>query len=79
MVDRTKPYRNELVISILRDYIFSGRHSLASKFSNRFESSIDTDEDNVEIPISMLALVGTAVRRTFIFRLFLLDHSLIPL
>lgn len=60
---RTRPYRNPLIITVIRDmYLVGGRGSFSATLSSRF----DTFEDSVgsvhlEVPKPMVALVATAV------------------
>ena len=60
---RTRPYRNIRIINVIRDMFFTGG---TSSFANRFHSHfpIHQRKDGVvsrEVPISMVALVATAV------------------
>ncbi|KAI0689213.1 hypothetical protein C8T65DRAFT_664229 [Cerioporus squamosus] len=56
-----KPYGNEIYPAILHSCFFNGPTSLASKNAHRFVSSLDLRPDEKEIPIPMLAFVGTAI------------------
>lgn len=60
---RSRPYRNSRIINVIRDMFFTGG---AKSFASRFESEFPTFErlDGVtvqEVPVSMVALVSTAV------------------
>lgn len=61
---REKPYRNAKIISIVQTLYFNGGpSSFASRFRHLFPTSncLDLDEKKPEVPIPMIALVGTAV------------------
>jgi hypothetical protein len=64
---RMRPYRNDRIITIIRDLYFSGG---SKSFAARFESCFTEFEErdgttSREVPIPMVALVATAVS-TFI-------------
>ncbi|KAH9014577.1 hypothetical protein EDB83DRAFT_2321461 [Lactarius deliciosus] len=63
---RTRPYRNDRIISIIRDLYFTGgSSSLATRFEDQFPTHQGPDGDfNQEVPISMVALVVTALYAT---------------
>ncbi|KAH9038003.1 hypothetical protein EDB83DRAFT_2318530 [Lactarius deliciosus] len=63
---RTRPYRNDHIISIIRDLYFTGgSSSLATRFEDQFPTHQGPDGDfNQEVPISMVALVVTALYAT---------------
>ncbi|KAH9075025.1 hypothetical protein EDB83DRAFT_2515878 [Lactarius deliciosus] len=63
---RTRPYRNDRIISIIRDLYFTGgSSSLATRFEDQFPTHQGPDGDfNQEVPISMVALVATALYAT---------------
>jgi hypothetical protein len=63
----TRPYRNDRIITIIRDMFFTGG---ASSFARRFRYLFPTfegphAEQIYEVPIAMVALVATAVRPFF--------------
>lgn len=65
---RTRPYRNDRIITAIRDIFFTGG---PTSFARRFASSFPTHQgfggvDKPEVPVPMVALVATAVRSTFI-------------
>jgi hypothetical protein len=59
---RTRPYRNERIITVLRDLIFSGG---ASSFATRHEAHFPRQYAGssiiFEVPIAMVALFATGV------------------
>ena len=61
-----RPYRNLWIISVIRDLVFSGGiSSYACRFRQRFPTSRNRDGMMVhEVPVAMVALVGTAVSST---------------
>lgn len=59
---RTKPYRNDRIISVISTLYFSGgAASFASHFHHVFPTFDGPDGKKTEVPIPMIALVGTAV------------------
>ncbi|KAN0141184.1 hypothetical protein V8E53_000940 [Lactarius tabidus] len=63
LVMRTRPYRNDRIITIIRDMFFTGG---ASSFARRFRYLFPTfegphAEQIYEVPIAMVALVATAL------------------
>jgi hypothetical protein len=67
---RTRPYRNNRIISVIRDlYFMGGITSFASRFASDFPFHKDACGVKViEVPIPMVALVATAVRLSHTFR-----------
>jgi hypothetical protein len=63
LVLRARPYRNERIISVIRDLYFSGgTTSFAARFSHCFPTHPGHDgEPRNEVPVAMVALVATAV------------------
>ncbi|KAH9005589.1 hypothetical protein EDB86DRAFT_2825210 [Lactarius hatsudake] len=63
---RTWPYRNDHIISVIRDLYFTGgSSSLATHFEDQFPTHQGPDGDfHQEVPISMVALVATALYAT---------------
>jgi Domain of unknown function (DUF6532) len=63
LVMRSRPYRNRRIILAIRDLYFSGGGtSLASRYDQLFPSAPSNDGLTVHmVPVSMVALVGTAV------------------
>ena len=64
---RTKPYRNDCIIRVIRELFFTGG---ASSFAHRFDAEFPRPPapDGVvarELPEPMLALVATGVRATY--------------
>jgi len=60
---RSKPYRNDRIISVIRDMYFrGGRASFVSLYDYLFENTEDPEATTYEVPIPMVALVATAVR-----------------
>jgi hypothetical protein len=63
---RTKPYRNEWIITVIRDMFFNGG---VSSYAHRYDALFPrfNGPDGVElreVPEPMVALVATAVRNT---------------
>ena len=58
-----KPFGHPAIVAILRECFFASVRGgcLASKYSDRFSSSLPNRPTELEIPCAMLALVGTAV------------------
>ncbi|PIL26550.1 hypothetical protein GSI_12308 [Ganoderma sinense ZZ0214-1] len=56
-----KPYQNPAVASMLRTCFFTGATAVGNRDAARFVSSRLDWEDELEIPMPMLALVGAAV------------------
>lgn len=63
LVLRARPYRNERIISVIRDLYFSGgTTSFAARFSHCFPTHPGHDgEPRNEVPVTMVALVATAL------------------
>lgn len=62
IVRRTLPYRNERIITVIRDLYFTGSTSYATKFGHLFPTyQGDDGEVSREVPIPMVSLVATAV------------------
>jgi Domain of unknown function (DUF6532) len=61
---RTRPYRNDRIISVIRDLYFTGGAiSFSRRFASLFPTHTSLHGENVrEVPIPMVALVATAVR-----------------
>lgn len=64
---RTCPYRNNRIITVIRDMFFVGG---ASSFAQRFQwlfpkYEVSNGEEVPEVPIPMVALVATAVSPLF--------------
>lgn len=61
---RTRPYRNDRIISVIRSlYFMGGVKSFASRFASRFPMHPDANGVLTrEVPNSMVSLVSTAVR-----------------
>jgi hypothetical protein len=61
-VQRARPYRNKHLISVISALYFSnGATSFASQFHQLFPTFDLPDGTHPEVPIPMIALVGTAV------------------
>jgi hypothetical protein len=60
---RSRPYRNDRIIKVIRDLYFTGGSaSFAGRFHHLFPLFRDSDAVwKHEVPIAMVALVGTAV------------------
>jgi hypothetical protein len=60
---RSRPYRNDRIITVIRDLYFSGGStSFASRFHHIFPVFRDSEaKPRYEVPIPMVALVATAV------------------
>ncbi|TFK46177.1 hypothetical protein OE88DRAFT_1648740 [Heliocybe sulcata] len=56
-----EPYKHPTILAIMQALYFSGSGALGVQHVDRFASSLATDPD-AEVPISMVALVATAVR-----------------
>ncbi|KAI9447170.1 hypothetical protein BJY52DRAFT_1193540 [Lactarius psammicola] len=63
---RTRPYRNDRIISAIRDLFFTGgKTSFASRFSNLFPVYKGPEGVSIrEVPVPMVALVVTALYAT---------------
>ncbi|KAH9016037.1 hypothetical protein EDB85DRAFT_2023050 [Lactarius pseudohatsudake] len=63
MVRRSQPYRNDRIIAVVRDVYFTGGGtSFGAQFKHLFPTYQGADgKVNREVPISMVALVATAV------------------
>jgi hypothetical protein len=66
-VTRTRPYRNERIVTVIREMYFTGG---ATSFARKYLYLFPTHETPVghtkfEVPVPMLALVATAVRLFF--------------
>ena len=64
---RSKPYRNNRIITVARDLFFTGG---TSSYAHRFDALFPTSEgpDGVEVhemPEAMLSLVATGVHATY--------------
>jgi hypothetical protein len=60
---RTRPYRNVRIVNVIRQMFFTGGNT---SFANRFRSEFPIHQRNDgvvsrEVPITMVALVATAV------------------
>lgn len=68
---RTKPYRNERIVTVIRNLFFAGgSSSYAHRYDYRFPRYRSNDGVVVrEVPVPMLALVATAVSVTHKLRL----------
>ena len=65
---RSRPYRNERIISALRNLYFTGgNNSFASRFRYLFPTYQlrEGTDTSLEVPIPMVALVATAVSTWF--------------
>jgi hypothetical protein len=62
-VRRSQPYRNNRIITVIRDLYFTGgASSLATKYDHLFPiHEGDDGRASQEVPIPMVALVATAV------------------
>jgi hypothetical protein len=56
---RSKPYRNDRIISVVSALYFSGGPS--SSFASRYHDYFPVSDGRSEMPIAMVCLVGTAV------------------
>ena len=69
LVRRSQPYRNQRIISVIRDLYFSGPTTFAAKFEDHFPLHQGGDgRASREVPIPMVALVATGVSLLLIFR-----------
>ena len=59
---RSKPYRNEQIITAIRELYFTGG---SASFASRFKSRFPTHQGSYEVPMPMVALVSTAVSLYF--------------
>ena len=72
----TRSYRNECIITVLRDLIFTGGiSSFATRHESRFPRRYDGTSAIFEVPIAMVALVATGVCSNQTFFL----HSMLTL
>lgn len=61
-MDRSKPYRNDRIVKAIRGLYFTGENSFVEQFGERFPLRRNNDgSTSYEVPIPMVALVGTAV------------------
>lgn len=60
---RSQPYRNDRIITVIRDLYFAGgASSLAAKYAHLFPFyEGDDGRSSWEVPVPMVALVATAV------------------
>ena len=67
--NRSKPYRNSRIITVIRDLCFiGGTNSFAHRFHSRFPTFQGDDGRVVhEVPIAMVALVATAVSAIYFY------------
>jgi hypothetical protein len=62
IVMHTRPYRNERIITVLRDLVFTGGIlSFATRHKSCFPRQDDGPSTTFEVPIAMVALVATGV------------------
>jgi hypothetical protein len=74
---RSRPYRNDRIIAIIRDMYFSGgAMSFARKFQYLFPT-YETREGNIsyKVPLPMVALVATAVSQLILWLLLFSLHT----
>ena len=66
---RSKPYRNDRIIMVIRDMFFTGgATSFAQHFKYLFPTyEISHGEKACEVPVTMVALVATAVSQVFLY------------
>lgn len=59
---RTRPYRNDRIITVMRDLFFSGgTTSFAARYDALFIKHRDDGSVTHEVPITLVSLVATAV------------------
>lgn len=65
---RTRPYRNDRIITVIRNlYFVGGVRSFASRFGSRFPMHEEVNGVTTrEVPVPMVALVATAVCQSYI-------------
>ncbi|TBU26654.1 hypothetical protein BD311DRAFT_666987 [Dichomitus squalens] len=56
-----KPYLNDCVVAVLRAAFFTGPHSIVNAAPAIFTSTLPQRQDECEVPMVMVALVGTAI------------------
>ncbi|KAI0349242.1 hypothetical protein OH77DRAFT_1415399 [Trametes cingulata] len=56
-----EPYQHTSIVATLRACFFGGAHSFAAKHVSQFTSTLANRPDEREVPLVMLALVGTAL------------------
>jgi len=62
LVMRTRPYRNDRIITVIQDLFFrGGTTSFASRFDNLFTKYHDNGSVSHEVPMAMVSLVATGV------------------
>jgi hypothetical protein len=74
---RTRPYRNDQIITVIRDMFFvGGATSFARRFRYLFPTyEISHGQEVYEVPIAMVALVATAVGLFFGLYIVLTHHT----
>ena len=69
--NRSKPYQNSRIISVIRDLCFAG--PFAERYRSRFPTFQGADGKVArEVPVAMVALVATAVSVDFFFHVIML-------
>jgi hypothetical protein len=63
-LENNRPYRHPIIVSIIKDQVFTGSHSIGVRQRSDFKSSLPDYEDEPELPAPMVALVATAVSPT---------------
>ncbi|TBU52392.1 hypothetical protein BD310DRAFT_952753 [Dichomitus squalens] len=56
-----KPYLNDCVVAVLRAAFFTGPHSIVNAAPAIFASTLPQRQDECEVPMVMVALVGTTI------------------
>lgn len=79
IVRRSRPYRNDRIITVLHDLYFTGgSRSFASQYEHLFPTHKGDDgKECREVPIAMVSLVATAVSDVILSRLFCYRANLI--
>jgi hypothetical protein len=74
---RSRPYRNDRIIAVIRDVFFTGGvKSFARQFQYLFPTWESREgEKSYEVPVPMVALVATAVSRLLLLLCMCCAHS----
>jgi hypothetical protein len=66
----SRPYRNNYIITVIRNLYFNGPDSFVDRFGEHFPLHHKNDgSTSYEVPVPMVALVGTGVSHAFIMHI----------